>query len=255
MKKFVYERKPKHRTQLQLRYGNKDYNVEQCGVFFIAGDRGSYKSTFARILCGAALNDGKPYCNYWFRDFKDKKVVLIDTEQAGDKVHEDTMNLLDGLGFTEKPPNFEVYMLAEHKTAYDKRKEFNKILEEVRETAGLIIIDNGRDLLVDSSSSEEAKELMDFSNAWATENDVLVGYISHLTDSSRGTGFRKLFGFFGSHLNNVASCGFMMVPLVDSALVVPHKNRWGEWATVEFSIDKKGHPVEGEYCPFPIKKK
>lgn len=248
---FNDEDEVQEKTKLQILYGDDYFNVEDSGLMYVAGVRGSYKSTFCRVLAAAALNKGKPICNFLFNDFGDKKVLIIDTEQAPALIAKGGKALLKLLGLKKKPRNLDFIGLSGYTSWMEKKAAFRDLLEET-ENVGLIILDNPRDLLGDSSSAEESKKLMDELNAYAVNNGAFVVCVSHLSDSAKMNGHVKLYGHSGTALNNAASCGFVMIKLKDSVIVSGHKDRWGFFPDQEFAVTEESIPMPYPigYCPF-----
>lgn len=239
------------KTNLQMIYGKEYYNVEDSGLMYIGGVRGSYKSTCARILCAAALNPGKPICNFLFNDMKDKEVVIADTEMAPALVEKGGKSLLKLAGLTKVPRSLKIYGMSGYTSWRQKREAFKDMLEDLS-NPGLIVIDNPRDFISDSTSPDEAKSLIDELNAYAINHKCFIVCISHITDSALANGKYKLYGHFGSMLANTSSCGFMMVPLTDSALITGHKNRWGDFPSLELKMSQDFMPYVSDYNPFPL---
>ena len=234
-------------TSLNLRYGNKDYPIGNFGELgFISGERESRKSTFARTLCAAAILDGKPVCGYYFKDFGQRDILYVDTEQADALVKSGGMRMLKQIGVKKVPSNFKMVALSSLPSSSEKMEKFQELVHKL-DNPGLVILDNPRDLLKNANDMESSKRLADTLNSLCINHNCMVIGISHYASGST-----KLFGTIGTFLNDTSSFGFGLIKINTYTIVYKKKGRYGEFPSTEFGLDKVGVPFAGDYVPFPV---
>ncbi len=245
----MYKFNPKDNIELEacltLDYGAHSYNVANFGhVFYIAGPKGSAKSTHARTICASGLAK-KPIINFNL-DLQGRKILMCDCENPLDIFHAAQKRMLDLAGLKKLPKNYEAISLLDIEDPEEKREQLFGYIEKDPDI-GVIIIDVFADLVLDENDNSAANEIMSYLVTRAKAHNQLIIPISHVSDAS------KLLGILGRKIDRKASGGVMMERHGNYTTITKNKSRYGDFPSVEFTIDRETQqPIAGGYIPFGL---
>ena len=245
MEKFTLTNKIQEPPALTWVYGDKEDQIASRGmVLYIAGQKGSYKSTLGRGLLAAALNpDG--YINYHYKR-NGKKIVWVDTESPPDLMNRHVRDFMKMAGLESIPDHLEIYRLntiSEPKERYAKLVEY---IEENKDDIDVLLIDVLADLSDDESNIPESNKLIGSIASLVDKYDVLVIVTSHTNEN--GT----LLNHLGKKVDKKSRAGFILIKSMGAVIVIPGKDSYERLPVSEFMVDNDRLLKAGEYIPFPI---
>lgn len=232
-------------TDLQWKYGNKQYKIVSRGmVMYLAGAKGSYKSTLTRGFLAAALNpDG--YMGYTYKP-NGKMIVLIDTESPLDIFQRSMRDLLKMANLKTFPSNFKMFRLAMIVDPEERRATIMKFIRDNRDNIDMIAIDLLADLVKDESSIEQSNDLLQEITALADINKALVIITSHTTDSG------GLLNHLGKKIDRKSRTGLSLYKTLGWVIVMPTKDTYEPLPVSEFRVTEERLLEPGNYIPFGV---
>lgn len=245
MEKFILTHDIQEPPALTWNYGDKEYQIASRGmVLYIAGQKGSYKSTLGRGLLAAAINpDG--YINYHYKR-NGKKIVWVDTESPPDLMNRHVRDFMKMAGLESIPNYLEIYRLNTISDPKERRANLVAYIEENKNNIDLLLIDVFADLADDESSVSESNELIGSIASLVDNYDVLAVITSHTNDS--GT----LLNHLGKKIDRKSRSGFILIKSMGAVIVIPGKDSYERLPVSEFMVDNDRLLKAGEYIPFPI---
>lgn len=232
-------------TNLQWKYGSKTYNIVSRGmVMYLAGAKGSYKSTLTRGFLAAALNpDG--YMGYTYKP-NGKMIVLIDTESPLDIFQRSMRDLLKMSNLTEFPSNFKMFRLAMIVDPVERRAAVMDFIRQNKDNIDIIAIDLLADLVLDESSIEESNNLLQEVTALAEISKSLVIITSHTTESG------GLLNHLGKKIDRKSRTGLSLYKTLGWVIVMPTKDTYEPLPVSEFKVTEERLLMPGDYIPFGV---
>lgn len=245
MEKFILTNEIQEPPALTWVYGNKEYQIASRGmVLYIAGQKGSYKSTLARGLLAAAVNsDG--YINYRYKR-NGKKLVWVDTESPPDLMNRHVRDFMKMAGLESIPDYIEIYRLNTISDPKERRANLVAYIEKNKDDIDLLIVDVFADLADDESSISESNELIGSIASLVDNYNVLAIITSHTNNDN------TLLNHLGKKIDRKSRTGYILIKSMGAVIVIPGKDSYERLPVSEFMVDNDRLLIEGEYIPFPI---